>query len=132
MSWANDERNNLLDLYNENKYYDKDYQIDCDNKNNSHSIIVDSIKEGSLVLDVGCASGVVGKYLHSEKKCTVYGIDIDKKSVEIAKKTKAYEKIYCMNLLDIEDKEVKSFFDNDLQFDFIILADVIEHLYDPA
>ncbi len=40
------------------------------------AFIADWIAPGSHVLDVGCGDGVMLNYLHSDKQCTGYGIEI--------------------------------------------------------
>ena len=66
-------------------------------------------------------SGILGTKL-KEKGCLVYGIDISKKALALAKK-----RVDKTILLDIE-KDVPSL---DKKFDVIIFADILEHLRDP-
>ena len=58
--------------------------IDITNKNSSQTIIYDFISYKSCVLDVGCACGDLGIVLNKNKKCTVYGMEFDIKSIQIA------------------------------------------------
>ena len=55
------------------------------NNNSSHCIIFNEIKEGSRVLEFGCASGRVSKLL-CERNCKVYGIEIMPDAFADAKK----------------------------------------------
>ncbi len=74
------------------------------------------------VLDVGCSSGNFGKTLIKEKQCTVVGIDINEDDLKTAAKnlTKAVRK-------NIEQDDL-----SDLgTFDYILMADIIEHVIDP-
>lgn len=74
------------------------------------------------VLEVGCDMGanllgIKNKYLN----CKIYGLEINKSSAEIGKHIANIE---CGN---IEDENVNF----DVKFDYIILGDVLEHLYNP-
>lgn len=48
---------------------------DKGNFDSTHSFAVDLIPHGSVVLDIGCFGGHVGKRLIEEKGCVLYGID---------------------------------------------------------
>lgn len=78
----------------------------------------------STVLDLGCATGNFGEYLHKKRKCTIMGVDFSEKQLEIARQKNAYEKLFCINLNNLTDEldEYKNYFDT------IILTDVIEHI----
>lgn len=86
-------------------------------------ILVRLIHRESKVLDIGCGIGTIGEFLKNKTNCCVYGIDIDEKAVTIAKK-----KIDYAQVVDIAREEIPY----KLNFDVIILADVIEHLSNPA
>lgn len=72
-------------------------------------------------LEIGCATGQLSRWL-SENGCEVIGIEINREMAEIAKK-------YCRDVLisDIEAIEDLPYLD----FDFILLLDVLEHLRNP-
>lgn len=126
---GNADKNELIRIKEENKYYDEKIEIDINDNNNSHAIIAKYIKEGSKVLDVGCGSGYIGKLLKN-KKCEIFGIDIDAKSLEVAAKTKVYKKIKEYSICDL--KENCKIFEKNIEFDYIIFADVLEHLINPG
>lgn len=81
------------------------------------------IPEGSRVLDVGCSSGHLGEELRKQKKAYVVGIDINKEDINEAKKI--LDEAYVVDLENDDLKKLGS-------FDYIIMADVIEHLVDPV
>ena len=80
----------------------------------------------SRILDFGCGSGSLLLRLQRDNSCTeLYGIEIDK-SVSANLKDHV-EKVWHVNVENNfeELKEYKGF------FNYIILHDVVEHLYDP-
>lgn len=84
----------------------------------SHSFVIDEVRSGSRVLDVGCGDGLVGRELE-KKGCYVQGIDqaIDEESHPLAHHKK----------VDL-DRDGLSFPPDD--FDYILLLDIVEHLDD--
>lgn len=77
----------------------------------------------SHVLDIGCSSGNFGKELIRQKKCTVVGVDINQDDLKIARS----------NLTEAAWKNIEMDDFSDLgTFDYVLMADVIEHLVDPV
>ena len=95
-----------------------------DDKNNSLTKVFEFIDPESSVLDVGCSTGDLGKALQEQKNCTVTGVDYDKNAVSRAKKV--LSEAVCA---DIEKEPLDKLFSGK-KFDFIIFADVLEHLND--
>lgn len=91
----------------------------------SLSKIATKIAKNSVVLDVGAGAGMLGRYLVSELNCIVDGIDIDAEAIENCKGI--YRKVAIKNL---ESDELTSSFSDGI-YDFIIVADVLEHLLNP-
>jgi len=85
----------------------------------SHSMAIDAVQNDSIVLDLGCNKGYIGKELKN-KGCYVTGLDYvsikDKENVD---------KFIRLNL-----NEVKKFPIID-KFDYILMLDIIEHLDNP-
>ena len=87
-----------------------------------HNIIPKLITENSLLLDVGCNTGFLGKFL--EKKGVISdGVDINDKALEKAKSY--YKNIYKRDLytgkLSINPKK----------YDFVVFSDLLEHIPRP-
>jgi len=80
----------------------------------------------SRVLDVGCSIGTLGEYLTKEKACLVDGVDSSTEALEIARPH--YREI---RLADLEKDSLTDLYEKH-SFDFIVLADVLEHLRQPA
>lgn len=91
----------------------------------SLSKIVAKVPHGSLVLDIGCGSGMLGKYLSENKECIVDGVDIDPDAVALAKPK--YRKVGVFNL---ENESLATTFKAEA-YDCIVMADVVEHLVHP-
>lgn len=92
-----------------------------------NKFVFDKIAEHSVCLDVGCWTGNLGKALIKDKQCTIDGIDFRADVLSIAKKN-GYRNTYLINLnaetLDLSEIQAK--------YDYIIFADVLEHLINPA
>lgn len=132
MAYGNDNVNKLNKMHDENKYYDDVVDINLNSVNDSHAYLCRRIPKGSTVLDVGCAQGFVGNILKNELNCTVYGIELDKIAFDIAKKSNNYKALYNFDILKRDNQDYKRFVKDNIKFDYIIFADVLEHLYDPA
>ena len=82
------------------------------------------IPEGSKVLDIGAGNGLLAMmFKESNKKVVIDGIEPDSYAVNVAKQY--YRDLYCGFAQDFKEKIVQE------NYDFIILADVIEHMQDP-
>ncbi|MHB1679698.1 MAG: glycosyltransferase [bacterium] len=135
MSLANYENNKLfINTSFENSYNLNSKYIDLNDKNSSHSIIVDLIEENSTVMDVGCSYGYLGEWLKVNKNCIVYGIDNDEESLEYAKKKNCYKDLFKIDLDDpLKNKDEFNRFNKLYHiFDYVIVADVIEHMKNPT
>jgi len=135
MNLGNAEINKLF--LSEGKKYNesKAENINPADENNSLAFIVNAVTKNSTVLDVGCAYGYIGEWLNKNKKCTIYGIDIDSEALSYVKRAGYYSDLFNIDL-DYTDKCHEEFLRfnalNDNLFDFIICADVLEHLKDPT
>lgn len=83
---------------------------------------------GLKILDVGCATGVNGKYLLAQEIASeVHGIEFDYTMGSIAQES--YQEVY---MGDLNDKVFLHHIDNlALGYDYILFGDVLEHLIDP-
>ena len=84
----------------------------------SHTKALGAVKDGTRVLDLGCASGWVGKAL-KEKGCHVVGIDSGDASPDGVDE-------YIRADLNTDALPVRL-----QEFDTVLMLDVIEHLTDP-
>jgi methionine biosynthesis protein MetW len=81
------------------------------------------VSDGSIVLDVGCGDGVLGELLITEKSCKVYGIDVSRIALNLAR-----EKGLIGYLCDVSH-DVFPF--RDETFDAVIMTCILEHIAFP-
>ncbi len=105
----------------ESKY---DFDLDMVNTN-SLSLIINQIKRGSTVLEFGPANGRMTRYLKEALDCKIYLVEIDEKA---GKEALRYGEDLVVD--DIETFSWMKRFEN-IRFDYITFADVLEHLHDP-
>lgn len=87
----------------------------------SHMQVLEAIRPGSLVLDLGCSQGLLAAPL-SKKDVRVVGVDTrDPKSVSLA--LASYYQRDLERPLEIPEPRV---------FDYVVLSDVIEHVINRA
>lgn len=100
--------------------------IPADYSNSLNEFVYIEIPENTVVLDVGCWNGNLGKKLIREKGCEVHGLDFDKSILKKAQRN-GYKKTFLidMNKNPEKLKNIKN------SYDIIICADILEHLIDP-
>lgn len=93
-----------------------------------HDLIKHIKGKDNIVLDVGCATGVNGKYLlENQIAKEVYGIELMPEMIEEALLNNV--NVFQGNL---DDLEFRSKIQSEMpMFDYIICGDILEHLYDP-
>ena len=106
------------------------YDVDLDMlSKNSLSIIANMVRKNSKVLEFGPANGRLTRYLKAEKNCSVDIVEIDEES---GKEAAQYANIALIGdgEGDIEKYEWRNILKKE-RYDYIIFADVLEHLYYP-
>ena len=79
----------------------------------------------SRVLDLGCGPGVLGERLTTEKSCVVDGIEANPAAAALAAK-----RLHRVVVADLEDEALAGHLGAE-RYDFIVCADVLEHLRRP-
>jgi 2-polyprenyl-3-methyl-5-hydroxy-6-metoxy-1,4-benzoquinol methylase len=87
----------------------------------SHRRIVDAVRPGTRVLDVGCAGGLLASALR-DKGCTVIGVD----AVDEPAAREACHRFY------LADLDGDAWEPEERDFDFVLYGDVLEHLRDTS
>jgi len=100
------------------------FELDIDSRN-SLSLILKRMKPDSSVLEFGTANGRMSKYLKEQMNCKVYGVEIDAMAAKDA--ARYTEKMLVENVEEYNWKKEL----NSMEFDYIVFADILEHLYDP-
>lgn len=106
-----------------------DFKLDLDSKN-SLSMILSYIEKNSRILEFGCANGRMTKYLKEKLACSVDIVEIDYEAgIEAAK----YANRKCLGKIEGNIENYK-WYDilREERYDYIIFADVLEHLYHPT
>ena len=87
-------------------------------------IRIAGVKNNSKILDAGCGTGNLLRYLEDyKKKLNLYGIDISKEMLEIAREKLEKSKLY------LQSAEKLKFEDN--FFNYIFSTDAFHHYYNP-
>jgi methionine biosynthesis protein MetW len=91
----------------------------------THKQVISWVAPGSRVLELGCASGYIGRLLIETKGCRVTGVEVDPNAAREAREN---------GLTVIEGSLEDISFRNSItqRFDVVLATDVLEHLRDPA
>ena len=90
---------------------------------NEFKVIADLIEKDKKVLDVGCADGILMKFLKDNKNANIRGLEISKEKVQ---------ECIAKGLTVIEgnaEKDLKQF--PDKSFDYVILSQTLQAFLDP-
>jgi O-antigen biosynthesis protein len=95
---------------------------------NARSELVEFIKgDPDRILEIGCGRGAFGTEVKRKYPGVEYiGLELDEKAVKIAR-----SRLNKVIMANIEEINLEQLDINKESFDFIICADVLEHLYDP-
>jgi GT2 family glycosyltransferase/2-polyprenyl-3-methyl-5-hydroxy-6-metoxy-1,4-benzoquinol methylase/glycosyltransferase involved in cell wall biosynthesis len=91
----------------------------------SLSVLASLVAPGATVLDLGCGSGALGQHLSAIRGCTVDGVTLSEAEATHARPH--YRRVVVDNL---ESCDLTGTFAGEL-YDFIVCADVLEHLSRP-
>ncbi len=102
-----------------------DTVVNLDDRNNSHTLMVELIGSNKRVLDVGCANGYLAEVL-TARGCTVSGVEYDAAAAEEARQYLDRLVVGDLEQLDLVGELGEG------QFDVVVFGDVLEHLRDPG
>ena len=105
------------------EHYNRDLSMEA---NTSDSLLLQQIRTGATVLEFGCAAGYMTKYLKEQLQADVYIVEKDACGFEQAQH-------YAVDgvCADLEQLDSWSTYFGELKFDYILFADVLEHLRNP-
>ena len=92
----------------------------------SHNLVIGPVPPASRVLEFGCATGYMSSVMKSRLGCSVTG-------VELCAEAAAQAREHCERVIvgDAERLAYEQILD-DLRFDAVVFADVLEHLRQPV
>ena len=133
MEFGNGKKNQLVWRSSENRYHNEEFKVNEDNDNVNVAILARQVNAESTVLDIGCGEGKFGAMLLN-KKCQLYGIDIDSEACRNASEKYKYNKIFCTNIEapDYADEGFAELESLSFEFDYIALIDILEHVINPT
>ncbi|MEI7682290.1 MAG: class I SAM-dependent methyltransferase, partial [Betaproteobacteria bacterium] len=93
---------------------------------NSLALLANRIPTGSTVLELGPAGGYFTRHLRENMHCTVDAVEIDPSMAEAAR-------VWCRTIIigNLEILDLSALLPAHA-YDVILMADVLEHLHDPA
>ena len=100
-------------------------EIDLRNVNTSHALLVELIGPDRRVLDVGCATGYLGRVL-KQRGCRVSGVELDPEAAEAAEQV-----LDTVLVGDVQSLDLVGHFGKE-SFDVVVFGDVLEHVADPG
>lgn len=106
-----------------NKY---EFKLNPDEVNDSHMGLARRIKRGERILELGCSSGYLSRFLKQDLGCFVIGVDIDQHALADAA-------VFCDKAI-VADLDQATWLKQlaGITFDTILCADVLEHLKNPV
>jgi 2-polyprenyl-3-methyl-5-hydroxy-6-metoxy-1,4-benzoquinol methylase len=102
-----------------------DYEIDL-NDDGAPARVVRMVGRGKRVLEIGAGPGSMTRVLRDQFDCRITAVEIDDGVIETL--TPFCERVYR---LDLNDPSWPASLESEAKFDVILVADVLEHLYDP-
>ena len=106
-------------------FMDYDYEVDLLG-DSAAAAVIRFVQPASSVLEIGAGSGAIARHLAGTSKCRLTAVENNPTSVE--KLQKLCDRVYTLDLNETQwpKKLIKSG-----KFDYVIAADVLEHIYDP-
>lgn len=102
-----------------------EYEVDTTSRT-APAYVIRMVGRQKRVLEVGCGPGSITKLLAGQGQCRVTGLELDPVAI---KKVSPYCEVVMQ--ADLNAATWPDLLDGEGQFDVVVAADVLEHLYDP-
>jgi 2-polyprenyl-3-methyl-5-hydroxy-6-metoxy-1,4-benzoquinol methylase len=96
-----------------------------DQNNDSLTLLARRIAPGAVVLDLGMGTGGLGRYLAARQAVTLDGVTLSHEE-----SLRAQSVYRCVQVADLDSADLQTLFAGQ-RYDFIVCADVLEHLKHP-
>jgi 2-polyprenyl-3-methyl-5-hydroxy-6-metoxy-1,4-benzoquinol methylase len=103
------------------------YEYDFDpSSETAPANVVRMVGKNKRVLEIGCGPGSITKVLAQQENCQITGLELDLEAIKIVTP-------YCVHVMqaDLNSSDWPNLVNDIENFDVIVAADVLEHLYDP-
>ncbi len=103
------------------------YEREIDlNTDTAPARVVRMVGQGKRVLEIGAGPGSITRLMRDASQCRVTAVEIDSEAIKIL--TPFCERVYQA---DLNDSAWPMVLQDDGHFEVVVVADVLEHLYDP-
>ena len=102
-----------------------EYRVDLDG-NSAPARVVRMVGNNKRVLEIGAGPGSITRHLHGSGNCSVIALEIDDEAIPLLKPF--CERVYQA---DLNDSGWIDLLATEDKFDVVVIADVLEHVYDP-
>lgn len=121
---SKEDQNKVIAFYDEYASRQKTVGINLRHQSIRKKLLNAGLKPNHKILEIGCGIGTLTQLLvHEVKEGSVVAIDIGNKNIEEAQRTLRKHKnlqLICVNAVEYDFK--------DMQFDVVVLPDVLEHI----
>lgn len=107
------------------RYHREDYDVGSLDPHWADFQIAEMTGSGKTVLELGCATGYIGKYLAGERACVVDGIEVDERAAALARP-------HYRNVVAGDASSPETLKKLMPPYEVVICSNVLEHLVDPA
>lgn len=125
------EKYRLRGAYHWQNYFGSLFKVDCFLRAR-YDVVISFLKKSGItkfcsVLEVGCGDGALSGLIYKTFHCNLSGLDPSTEGIRYAREM--FEKFNFKGTFEISEGYTFNFPDN--HFEFVILADVVEHLQYP-
>lgn len=109
----------------DHEYHVYDYEVNL-NGDSAAARVINLVKPNCKVLEIGAGPGSITRHLSGLKQCDVIALEVDESAI---RKLKPHAR--CIIAADLNLTNWTEQLANEAPFDYVIAADVLEHVLDP-